>query len=97
MARSTWSSSPAVIEGDEISFPASATARQVAILDPDELKAQVVGRPIEEARSILERFGTVKLSVWPDWVTTIPTLDGRVELTLDEAVAVETPGPSAAP
>ncbi len=88
---------PAVIDGDEISFPASATARQVAILDPDELKAQVVGRPIEEARSILERFGTVKLSVWPDWVTTIPTLDGRVELTLDEAVAVETPGPSATP
>ena len=45
---------PAVINGDEISFPASATARQVAILDADELKAQVVGRPLEEARSILE-------------------------------------------
>ena len=78
---------PAVIDGDEISFPASATARQIAILDPDELKGQVIGRPIEDARSLLEQYGTVQVSVWPDWVSTIPTLDGRVELTLDEAVA----------
>ena len=88
---------PAVIAGDQISFPASATARQVAVLDPAELKAAVMGRPVDEARAILERYGTVQLSTWPDWVTTIPTLDGRVQLTLDEAVAVETPPPTAAP
>lgn len=88
---------PAVISGDQISFPASATATQVAILDPDALKAQVVGRPIEEARSILEAYGTVQLTPWPDWVSTIPTLDGRVQLTIDEAVPVETPGSTAAP
>lgn len=88
---------PAVISGDQISFPASATATQVAILDPDVLKAQVMGRPVAEAHTILEAYGTVELIPWPDWVSTIPTLDGRVELTIDEAVAVEAPGPTAAP
>jgi Baseplate J-like protein len=88
---------PAVISGDQISFPASATATEVAILDADDLKTQVIGRPVEEARSLLEAYGTVQLSVWPDWVSTIPTMDGRVQLTLDEAVPVETPPPTAAP
>lgn len=85
---------PAVISGDQISFPASATATQVAILDPDALKAEVMGRPVAEARTILEAYGTVELTPWPDWVSTIPTLDGRVQLTVDEAVAVEAPGPT---
>ncbi len=88
---------PAVISGDQISFPASATARQVAILDPAALKTQVMGRPLEEARTILEAYGTVQLSAWPDWVSTIPTLDGRVELTIDEAVSLETPEPTEEP
>ena len=88
---------PAVVSGDQISFPASVTATQVAILDPADLKAQVMGRPLAEARAILESYGTVRLTAWPDWVSTIPTLDGRVELTLDEAVPVETSEPTAAP
>jgi hypothetical protein len=88
---------PAVISGDQISFPASATARQVAILDAAALKTQVMGRSLEEARGILEAYGTVQLSAWPDWVSTVPTLDGRVELTIDEAVSLETPAPTDEP
>jgi hypothetical protein len=88
---------PAVVSGDQISFPATATATQVAILDPDALKAMVIGRPLDEARSILGAFGQVRLEAWPDWVSTVPTLDGRVTLTLDEALPVETPEPTASP
>jgi hypothetical protein len=88
---------PAVVSGDQISFPATATATQVAILDADALKAMVVGRPLDEARSILEAYGKVQLEAWPDWVSTVPTLDGRVTLTLDEAVPVETPEPTESP
>ncbi len=88
---------PAVVSGDQIEFPATATATQVAILDADALKAMVVGRPLAEARSILEAYGAVQLEAWPDWVSTVPTLDGRVTLTLDEAVPVETPEPTADP
>ena len=39
----------------------------------------------------------MQLSAWPDWVSTIPTLDSRVELTIDEAVPLETPEPTEEP
>ena len=35
-------------------------------------------------------------TLWPDWVTTIPTLESRVELTVDQAVPIETPDRSTA-
>ncbi len=74
--------SPAVIEGGVITFPVVVTARQVAVLDPAAIEAQILGQPLAEARSILERYGQVELSVWPDWVGTIPTLDARVEVAV---------------
>jgi Baseplate J-like protein len=83
--------SPAVVEGDRITYPVVATARQVAILDPGDLKSQVLGRSLAEARDILGAYGTVELTVWPDWVTTIPTFDARVEVQVREPVTLETP------
>ena len=77
--RSRSAVQPAVVSGDQIEFPATATATQVAILDAEALKAMVVGRPLAEARSILEAYGAVQLEAWPDWVSTVPTLDGRVD------------------
>ncbi len=72
--------SSAVIEGGIITFPVVVTARQVAVLDPAAIETQILGLPLAEARSILDRYGQVELSVWPDWVGTIPTLDTRVEV-----------------
>ncbi len=90
---------PAVVTGGRVTFPASVRALQTALLDVTAIREQVKGRPIAEARSILEGYGTVVLSVWPDWVSSVPTIDGRIDLTVDQAVPVVTPGstPSAAP
>ena len=43
----------AIITGQSVSFPVDATAEQIAILDAEELKAMILGKPIEEARAIL--------------------------------------------
>ena len=91
------SEAPAVVEGTTITYPVVATARQVAILDPAELKAQIMGKPVPEARDILDGYGDTTLDVWPDWVSTIPTIDGRVEVTVQGPVRAETPGASAPP
>jgi hypothetical protein len=61
-------------------FPVTARAQQVVVLDAKALAAKVKGRPIFQARSILEPYGDVQIGVWPDWVTSIPTIDGRIEL-----------------
>jgi hypothetical protein len=85
----------AIITGQTVSFPVQATAEQIAVLDPEELKAMVLGKRIEEARAILAPFGQVALNVSPDWTGSVPSFESRVTLTIDRAVPIETPGPSA--
>ena len=71
---------PAEISGGVITFPVVVTARQVLQLDPAAIKPEIMGKPLAEAREILATYGEARLSVWPDWVGTIPTLDTRVEV-----------------
>ncbi|MEA2610825.1 MAG: hypothetical protein QOG32_551, partial [Chloroflexota bacterium] len=85
----------AIIVGQSVSFPVSASAQQIAILDPAVLKAKVLGRSVAEARTILEAYGQVTVSVSPDWTGSIPTFDSRVTLTIDQPVPVQTATPPA--
>jgi hypothetical protein len=81
----------ALVIGQSVSFPVDATAEQIAILDPEALKAMVLGKPIEEAREILAPYGQVALEVSPDWTGSVPSFESRVTLTIDQAVPIETP------
>jgi hypothetical protein len=79
------------VAGESVSYPVTAQARRVRTVDGEALLEEVKGMPIPRARSFLEPFGVVTIQVWPDWVTSIPTLDNRVTLTVRPA---ETPTPS---
>lgn len=83
-----------VVAGQSVSFPVTATAEQVAVLDADELRELVMGKPLDIARELLAPYGEVELTAWPDWVSTVPTLADRVEIRIDEGVTVETPEPT---
>ena len=72
--------SPGVVEGGLITFPVVITARQVPDLDTGAIKNEIRGKSLAEAQTILQRYGTAEVSVWPDWVSTIPTLDARVDV-----------------
>ena len=82
---STIDASPGEVQDGVISFPAIITARQALLLDPTAIEAEIRGRSLADAQSILDRYGRVELAVWPDWVGTIPTLDARVEVRTTEA------------
>ena len=84
---------PAVVEGGTIAYPVVVTARQVAILDPAALEAEILGTSLDEARAALSAYGDVELEVWPDWVGTIPTLDARVEVTVQGPISIDEPSP----
>lgn len=70
------------VAGGEVSFPVTARARRVPILDPVELLAAIKGRTVDEARSILGQFGDVVITPWPEWVTTIPGIESRVTIEI---------------
>jgi hypothetical protein len=78
---------PAEIANGVITFPVVVTARQVLVLDPDAIKQQIMGKPLDQAREILATYGEAQLDVWPDWVGTVPTLDTRVEVFTEQREA----------
>ena len=86
-----------VIEGQTVRFPVTVEASQVQVPDAAELKRLILGKPFDEARSILAPFGDVELKLWPDWVTSVPTLDARVDVEVQPPLPVERIEPSAEP
>ncbi len=89
------SAEDAVVVGQSVSFPVVVSARQVAVLDPAEIRNAILGQPLDVARATLSRYGPAEVTVWPDWVTTIPTMESRVEVMVTGPTA-GTDGPSTA-
>ncbi len=77
----TTVSHPIVVNG-HVTFIVTAQGERWHPLDALALLAQVKGKTVAEARAILAQYGDVSISTWPSFVTTIPTLDARVSLTV---------------
>jgi hypothetical protein len=89
---------PPVLAGEVITFAVRVRAERSREIDVAALLAQVRGKSIAAARTVLEPYGQVRIDVWPDWVTAIPDSDSRVRLVAATAAAPSgSPGPSAAP
>ena len=67
-----------VVAADTVTFPVTARASEIRVVDRSALLRGIKGRPIAEARSFLDAYGAVAISVWPAWVTSIPTIDSRL-------------------
>ena len=76
--------SPGEVDEGVITFPVTITARQILQIDPAAIEAEIRGKSLTDAQAILDRYGQSRLSVWPDWVGTIPTLDARVDVQTAE-------------
>jgi hypothetical protein len=86
-----------VVSGQSVSFTATATGQEIAVLDPDALRTMILGKPLEAARQLLAPYGAVEVTAWPDWVGSIPTIADRVEVRIEQDIPVETVAPSGSP
>ena len=84
-------------ESDVVVFPVTATALEVRQLDASAILAQIKGKTVPQARAVLEPYGDVQLSVWPAWVTAIPTIDARVSLKVNASSEPATPSGAPSP
>jgi hypothetical protein len=71
-----------IVAGSVITFPVTVRALEIRIVDGAALLARVRGLGLPQARTVLQAYGQVTITVWPDWVTTIPSLEGRATLTI---------------
>jgi hypothetical protein len=83
-------------QGELISYPVEARAEAVAEVSEDEVRTLVKGKTPAEAEALLADYGTTEIVLWPDWVTTITTLDARLSVTI-EGVPPAEPAPTATP
>ncbi len=83
-------------DGDLVDFRVTARAEAIPVLDATALRAAIKGKSVAEARRILERYGTVAIDTWPGFVSSIPTLDARLDLTVT-GIAGAPSAPSATP
>ena len=87
-------------DGDLVDFRVTARAEAIPSLVAATLRDQIKGKSVAEARRLLERYGTVSISTWPSFVSSIPTLDARLDLTvtgLDGAPGGASPKPASSP
>ncbi|HEY6058863.1 MAG TPA: hypothetical protein VIV06_12590 [Candidatus Limnocylindrales bacterium] len=68
------------VSGQAVAFPVTARASEIRRLDAVALREAIKGRSLSEARLILEQYGDARIVPWPDWVTTIPSLDFRLDV-----------------
>ncbi|HUG29839.1 MAG TPA: hypothetical protein VMQ65_04900 [Candidatus Limnocylindria bacterium] len=77
--------------GDVVTYPVTIAGTQVHDVDQAALIQAIRGLVLAEARSRLDDFGDAEITLWPDWVTNVPTRPDRITFTLAE------PQPSASP
>ncbi len=76
-----------LVTGATITFPVIAKANATRQLDAAALRQRIHGLGLPQARTVLGEFGTVTISVWPNWVTTIPSNDDRLSFTITSSAA----------
>ncbi len=86
---------PAVDAGS-VRVPVTATASQVQKITTDQLRKNIVGKSVSEARAYLQTFGNVSISMSPSWADKMPSLDFRIDVKLVVPKVTATPSPSTA-
>jgi len=69
-----------ITQGSALVVPVTVQAVEVPDVDVGQLKAAVLGKSLDEARSYLSQYGQVDISVSPDWSSTMPSFDFRIDL-----------------
>ena len=83
--------------GAIVTFPLDVSASQVRRVDPAAVRSAAKGRSLADARAALAPFGDVQITLWPDWVGSITSIDQRLDVRVEAGSAVETPSGSPGP
>jgi hypothetical protein len=82
----TTTPSDGTVSGSTVAYDVTASMQQYAPPDADELIGQIKGKTVSDARGILAIYGTADISIWPDFVPSIPDDPRRINLTIENPV-----------
>jgi hypothetical protein len=82
------------VAGENVLFPVTARAEAVREISEAEVRELVKGATPAEAEAALAPYGTAEIVLWPDWATTITSVDARLTVTVE---GVPPAGPTESP
>jgi Baseplate J-like protein len=82
-----------IAQGSTVVVPVQVQALQVPSVTADQLRSEIQGRSVDDARAYLSQYGQVDISLSPGWSTTMPSFDFRIDVQL----VVPTAQPSGSP
>jgi hypothetical protein len=69
---------------DVLTVPVDVTARSIGRIDREEIRRRITGRSAAEAEAALGDLGDANVELWPGWASTVPELEWRVEILIEE-------------
>lgn len=69
-------------DGDALIVEVTVIGASTPAIDRDEVVALVQGRSVDQARAALAELGDATVTLWPGWVSSVPGLDWRIDVTI---------------
>jgi hypothetical protein len=82
----TSTSSDGTVSGSTVAYDVTTSMQQFSPPDQDALVQAIKGKTVSDARSILASYGEADITIWPDFVPSIPDDPRRINLTIESPV-----------
>ena len=82
------------VQGATLVVPVVVEGLAVVVVDVDQIRAGIKGKSLDDARAFLAQYGQAVISVSPDWASTMPSFDFRIDIQLVVPSAAPSGGPS---
>ena len=79
---------------DGLIAEAAVTAESAPTVDRAAVMERIAGRDEAEAEAALADVGVADVELWPGWVTSVPTVEWRVEVRIGSAEPTSRPAPT---
>jgi hypothetical protein len=83
------------MQSSMIVVPVTVQGEQVPVIDAVKLRSEVLGKSLDDARALLAQYGKVDISLSPDWSSSLPSFDFRIDFKLVLPSVMPSFGPSA--
>jgi hypothetical protein len=70
------------MQSSMIVVPVTVQGAQVPVIDAVKLRSEVLGKSLDDARTLLAQYGKVDISLSPDWSSSLPSFDFRIDFQL---------------
>jgi hypothetical protein len=87
---------PPALDDGTVRLDATVTASSTTTIDVEQIRGTVAGATPDAVQASLGSLGAVHVELWPGWLSTVPTLEWRIDVRVEGGDGEGTPDRAAA-